>query len=173
MRQLVERQPVQSHDLGRRPNGETARHALPINRYNLNAVAERPSTPVGAMWLKRALGREDHMEERRRSVRQNCRLRGRIFFLGFTPAGCAFRTDRAQNAGNAPGLKDHRAVKVGTAANRPKALAQSIRTANANGGRFERAPASSGLAPKPDISLHCGRSDEQGHVDLYADHSFR
>jgi hypothetical protein len=33
------------------------------------------------MWLKRgALGREDHMDERRRSVRQRCFLYGRVYF---------------------------------------------------------------------------------------------
>ena len=32
--------------------------------------------------LRGALGRKDYMEERRRSVRQKCRLRGRIYFYG-------------------------------------------------------------------------------------------
>jgi hypothetical protein len=35
---------------------------------------------VGVIRLLGALGREDHMVERRRSVRQNCRLCGRVHF---------------------------------------------------------------------------------------------
>ena len=52
------------------------------SRNNLNALAKRSSRPMNAMWLKRGARREDYMEERRRSVRQKCRLRGRIYFYG-------------------------------------------------------------------------------------------
>jgi hypothetical protein len=50
------------------------------NGYILKAVAKRPSVSVDVCGFRGALGREDHMEGRRRSVRQDCRLYGRVDF---------------------------------------------------------------------------------------------